>query len=154
MSSEQAQNQEQVIEQEDSAEFQLSRKHSRRIDVDHMEDEGYDGEEQLSLTRSNAFVEPSPAIRRAFAAKQPYMGYNRYMFQEDEQEEPSSEEEDGAEQGDFQDLAWFFRTFQPSVDKHSQIAWCRTYANNLAAMMPKNRPKTYKKAKTDKENKK
>lgn len=116
-----------------------------------MEEEGFDGEEQLSLTRSNGFVGPYPA-------KQPYMGYNRYMFHSPEDVDPEEDQEDmdedGASEGDFQDLAWFFRTFQPKVDKHSQIAWCRTYANSLAAMMPKNRPKTYKKAKTDKENKK
>jgi len=149
MSEEQAQNQEAVIESEESPEFQRFKTPLRRIAVDPMEEDVYVGDEQLSLTRSNAFMEPSQATRRAFAAKQPYMGYNRYLFQEDEPEEPSDNEEDEEEQGDFHDLAWFFRTIQPSVDKHSQIAWCRTFANSLAAMMPKNRPKTYKKAKTN-----
>lgn len=59
------------------------------------------------------------------------------------------DDEDGGDEGDH-DLAWFFKILHPDVDKYTQIAWCRTYANWLAAQMPKNRPKKY--LKTKKEN--
>jgi len=126
-----AHNQEQIIEFEESPEFQRSKKHLRVTDVEPMEEDESDGEGQQPLTRSNAFVAPHPA-------KQPYHGYNRYLFDSDEDDDEDK------------DLAWFFKKYLPHLDKHSQIAWCRTYANCLAAQIPKNRPKTYKKkAKTD-----
>jgi len=123
------QNQEQAIEFEESPEFQRSLKHLRAVKEDPMEEDESDGGEPHSLTRSNAFVGHMPA-------KQPY---HVWPNQSDEEED----EED-------KDLAWFFRKFHPGLHKTNQIAWCRTYANCLAAQIPKNRPKTYKKNKTSK----
>jgi len=133
-------NQEGVIDENElSPDFQRYRK---RLNTDEEEREvlsaSSDGV-QVNMTRSNAFAVPGPKT----PAKQPYMGYNRYMF-DDPMEEGSDSEED-------KDLAWFFKKHHPDIDKHRQIAWCRTYANCLAAQIPKARPKTYKKkAKIDK----
>ena len=126
--------QEAVIELGDSPEFQRSHKHLRAEKPDHMEDEESDGDEPQHLTRSNAFVERSHENFR-HPAKQP--AYYRLPVE-------LSESDDDPDK----DLAWFFKTHQPDIDKYSQIAWCRTFANCLAAQLPKNRPKTYKKQKT------
>jgi len=133
-----AQNQEAIMdENEHSPDFPRYRK---RLNIEEEEQEvlsaSSDGV-QVNLTRSNAFVARTP-----HPAKQPYQGYNRYLF-------------DGSDDDDDQDkdLAWFFKKHHPDVDKYSQIAWCRTFANCLAAQIPKARPTTYKKkAKTEKTN--
>jgi len=133
--SEEAQNQEQVIEPSEEVYYSpTSKKHLRFEDEGPMEDEEYEDEEQLPLTRSNAFV------GRGWGAKEPMRSE---AFGEQSQEN-SSEEDD-----EFKDLAWFFASFYPELDPHNRIAWCRTYANMLAAMQPKNRPQTYKKRKTE-----
>lgn len=103
-----------------------------------MLEEESSGEEPHSLTRSDALTGRGLWIpKHAWPAKEPM----RETMPMDE-----SDSDDDIDK----DLAWFFRRFHPDVDKHSQIAWCRTFANCLAAQMPKNRPKTYKKTKTSK----
>jgi len=143
-----AQNQEAVInENELSPDFQRYRK---RLSINDEDQEALSASSdgvQVNLTRSNAYVGLSPIsdskITRPPAVKQPYMGYKRYMFHDDPMDEGSDNDED-------KDLAWFFKKHHPDVDKYSQIAWCRTFANCLAAQIPKARPKTYKKkAKTE-----
>jgi len=89
-----------------------------------------------TLIRSSAF-----AGRMPHPAKQPMSHFRGYSFNEMEE---SDEDPDGEDK----DLAWFFKKFHPGLHKTNQIAWCRTYANCLAAQIPKNRPKTYKKNKT------
>jgi len=130
-------NQEGVIEEnEQSPDFPRYRKRLNIEDEDQEVLSASSDGVQVNLTRSNAFVARTPV-----AAKQPYMGYNKYLF-EDPMDESDDEED--------KDLAWFFKKHHPDIDKHRQIAWCRTFANCLAAQMPKLRPKTYKKkAKTE-----
>jgi len=135
-----AQNQEGVIsENELSPDFPRYRK---RLNIDEEEQEALSASSdgvQVNLTRSNAFVAPMP--HPAKQPMHPYKGYNRYLFNDPMEE--SDDDED-------KDLAWFFKKHHPDIDKHRQIAWCRTFANCLAAQMPKARPKTYKKkAKTE-----
>lgn len=132
---EQAQNQEQVIDCDEQVYYTpTSQRRLRFDDSGPMEDEEYEDDEQVHLTRSNAFMEQKP-----WGMKEPMRSD---LYGEQSQENSSEDEED-------KDLAWFFHTLHPDVDKYSQIAWCRTYANFLAAQMPKNRPKTYKKRKTE-----
>jgi len=151
-------NQEGVIDENElSPDFQRYRKRLSKEDEDQEEISASSDGVQVNLTRSNACVGQSPLsdsdprfakptvsshINRPPAAKQPYQGYNRYLF-DDPMDEGSDDDED-------KDLAWFFKKHHPDIDKHRQIAWCRTFANCLAAQMPKARPKTYKKkAKTE-----
>jgi len=134
---EEAQNQEQVIEIEESQEYTPS---SKRLSEDEGEQERFeDDDEPFFLMRSTA-----TAGRARFAEKEPMHGFGvqSQALSGDDEEEDSMSEDAG-------DLAWFFRKIHPEVDKYSQIAWCRTYANMLAAQMPKNRPTTYKKRKTN-----
>jgi len=146
-----AQNQEGVIEEnEHSPDFPRYRKRLNIEDEDQEVLSGSSDGVQVNLTRSNAFVgqgpkdyngnrfpraPPTSSFRpiHAWPAKQP-------MF--DQMEESDSDDED-------KDLAWFFKKHHPTLHKVNQIAWCRTYANCLAAQIPKNRPKTYKKTKTE-----
>jgi len=131
-----AQNQEAVIsENEHSPDFPRYRK---RLNIEDEEHEGLNESSdgvQVNMTRSNAFVARTP--HPAKQPMHPYQGYNRYLFNEDAMEESDNDED--------KDLAWFFKKHHPDIDKHRQIAWCRTFANCLAAQMPKARPKTYKK---------
>jgi len=149
-----AHNQEIVVEEnEHSPDFQRYRKRSNNENEDQEVLSGSSDGVQVNLTRSDAFVgqgsfkdyngnrfpRPAPASqfrpRHVWPAKEP-------MHQPME-ESDSDDEED-------KDLAWFFRKHHPALHKVNQIAWCRTYANCLAAQIPKNRPKTYKKkAKTE-----
>jgi len=142
---EQAQNQEAVIsENEHSPDFQRYRKRSSINDEDQEVLSASSDGVQVNLTRSNASVGPSHLsnFRNTTADKQPYRGYNKYLFEDDPMEEDDDNED--------KDLAWYFKKFHPDIDKYRQIAWCRTYANCLAAQIPKARPKTYKKkAKTE-----
>jgi len=157
-------NQEGVIDENElSPDFQRYRKRLSKEDEDQEGLSASSDGVQVNLTRSNASVgqslrsdtdylgnklqraPPTANINRPPAAKQPYQGYNRYLFDQDAMDEGSDDDED-------KDLAWFFKTHHPDIDKHRQIAWCRTFANCLAAQMPKLRPKTYKKkAKTEPE---
>lgn len=130
---EQAQNQECVINCSEEYYSPTSKEHYNNGSEGPMEDEEYDDDEQVFLTRSNAFRGPTRRPEKTLMH-----GFGEQSL------EPTSEEDE--EPGD---LAWYFRTCHPWVDKPSQIAWCRTYANMLAAQMPKNRPKTYKKRKTE-----
>jgi len=136
-----AQNQEAVMDENElSPDFPRYRKRLNIEDEDQEVLSASSDGVQVNLTRSNAFVAQPPRSSSVVAAKQPYMGYNRYLF--DPMEESDDEED--------KDLAWFFKKHHPDIDKHRQIAWCRTFANCLAAQMPKLRPKTYKKkAKTE-----
>lgn len=128
---EEAPNQQQVIEYDPSMESPPLRKHLRAEKSDPMEEDDSDGEGPQLLTRSNA-------SEARYPAKQPYQGYNRYLFNDSDDDDEDK------------DLAWFFKKYHPDLHKTNQIAWCRTYANCLAAQIPKNRPKTYKKkAKTE-----
>jgi len=133
-----AHNQEGVIDENElSPDFPRYRKRLNIEDEDQEVLSASSDGVQVNMTRSNAFV-----ARPQVAAKQPYMGYNKYLFQNDPMEESDDDED--------KDLAWFFKKHHPDIDKHRQIAWCRTFANCLAAQMPKARPKTYKKkAKTE-----
>jgi len=134
---EEAQNQEQVIDCDEQVYYSpTSQKRLNFDDSGPMEDEEYEDDEHPLLTRSDAFM---VHVRKPWGMKEP-MRSDQYG--EPSQESSSEDEED-------KDLAWFFHTLHPDVDKYSQIAWCRTYANFLAAQMPKNRPKTYKKSKTN-----
>jgi len=155
-----AQNQEAVIDENElSPDFQRYRKRLSITDEEQEDLSASSGGVQVNLTHSSASVGQSRGfdtdylgnklqrtpitanVNRPPAAKQPYMGYNKYLF--DPMDEDDDDEED-------KDLAWYFKKFHPDVDKHRQIAWCRTYANCLAAQIPKARPKTYKKkAKTE-----
>jgi len=132
-----AQNQQQVISSEEYPEYPPSSKH---LNEDSGEQERFeDDDEPFFLMRSNATVGRHP-----HAEKEPMHGFgvaSQALSGDEDDDDPMSE--------DAGDLAWFFRKIHPEVDKYSQIAWCRTYANMLAAQMPKNRPKTYKKRKTD-----
>jgi len=114
---------------------------SKRLSEDEGEQERFeDDDEPFFLTRSHATV----GLNRR-AEKGPMHGFgvqSQALSGEEDEEEDSMSEDAG-------DLAWFFRKIHPEVDKYSQIAWCRTYANMLAAQMPKNRPTTYKKRKTE-----
>jgi len=138
---EEAQNQQQVIESEEQVYYTpTSQKRLNFDDSGPMEDEEYEDDEHQLLTRSNAFVG-----RTRHPEKEPMHGFgvqSQALIGDDEEEDDSMSEDAG-------DLAWFFRKIHPEVDKYSQIAWCRTYANMLAAQMPKNRPTTYKKRKTN-----
>jgi len=136
-----AQNQEAVMDENElSPDFPRYRKRLNTEDEDREVLSASSDGGQVNLTRSNAFVARPPRSSSEVAAKQPYMGYNKYLF--DPMEESDDEED--------KDLAWFFKKHHPDIDKHRQIAWCRTFANCLAAQMPKARPKTYnKKAKTE-----
>jgi len=132
---EQAQNQEQVIDVSEELYYSpTSKKHLRFDEEEPTQDEEYEDDEPALLTRSNAFVE-----RRPWPAKEPMY---REAIGEQSLESSSGDEE-------FRDLAWFFANFYPELDPTKRIAWCRTYANMLAAMQPKNRPQTYKKRKTE-----
>jgi len=142
---EQAQNQEAVIsENEHSPEFQPSRKRLNIEDEDpQVLSESSDGV-QVNLTRSDASVGRVGWNRDGFLR---YPNGLRYPAKQPMQPEPMDEDSDDDED---KDLAWFFKRHHPDIDKHRQIAWCRTFANCLAAQIPKNRPKTYKKkAKTN-----
>jgi len=147
-------NQEGVInENELSPDFPRYRK---RLNIEDEEQEALSASSdgvQVNLTRSNAFVAPQGfKPRHAWPAKEP-------AFPCIDCGELTSRSHGGAcvgvpmEESDDEedkDLAWFFKKHHPDIDKHRQIAWCRTFANCLAAQMPKLRPKTYKKkAKTE-----
>jgi len=150
-----AQNQEAVIEEnEHSPDFPRYRKRLNIEDEDQEVLSASSDGVQVNLTRSNASVgQEGFKPRHAWPAKEPMWHPcidcgepTKYSHAGHCVGVPMSESDDEEDK----DLAWFFKKHHPDIDKHRQIAWCRTFANCLAAQMPKLRPKTYKKkAKTE-----
>jgi len=131
-----AQNQEQVIDvNEHLSDSPPSRKRLSFADEDVEQDSSSSDYDPRHLTRSDALMGHGQWTR-SWGAKEP-MKYDA---------QPMSESDDDQDK----DLAWFFKKHHPDIDKYSQIAWCRTFANCLAAQIPKNRPTTYNKIKKQK----
>jgi len=156
-----AHNQEGIIEEnEHSPDFPRYRKRLNIEDEDQEVLSASSDGVQVNLTRSNAFVEQDHRLpclvcevgaddpcRHGQKMRQTYFNVgSRHAAKQPMVYEPMEESDDEEDK----DLAWFFKKHHPDIDKHRQIAWCRTFANCLAAQMPKLRPKTYKKkAKTE-----
>lgn len=130
-------NQQAMLDAEDIlSESPRSKRRSRdaRGDVEPVSDSS--DSEPPTLTRSDALMgrgQFNP--RHAWPKKEPAHVHWDPIDESDDDDEDK-------------DLAWFFRRFHPEVDKYRQIAWCRTFANCLAAQVPT--AKTVKKTKIKK----